>query len=140
MSNPTKEGIVAIQKCPRFSACNAPVCPLLPIPLVTSHQRGDSVCPYLLEAVKPGGEARLRCVLPERLVGAVVDALPAVIALSGDIARAIKRASAQGSRIEGAQRARAARALARDKGDGADSAMVGTSHSVRSEKEIVSGS
>ncbi len=93
--------------CPRFGSCSAPVCPLFPHSLAGPHVRGDKVCPHLLEAVKSGGGVRLSCYLPEDLTRAVVASLPLAITLGGDIARALRRASGSGSRIEAAAKARA---------------------------------
>lgn len=111
MSAPAKfarEDIERAQRCPRFDSCSAPVCPLMG--MSGRHVRGDAVCPLLMEAVKVGGEARLKCYLPDDLARAVVEAIPVAIALHGDIARALQRASAQGSKLDGAAHAREAKA------------------------------
>jgi hypothetical protein len=92
------------QRCPRFERCSAAVCPLLPSS--GGHGRGERICPYLREAVKPGGEARLRCSLPEEVARTIVEAIPRVIALHGAIARALRRASVQGSKLDAAAKAR----------------------------------
>lgn len=96
-----------MERCPRFDGCSAPVCPLMG--LTGTHLRGDEVCFYLREASKPGGEARLRCYLPEDLKETIVEATSTAIALHGDIARALRRASTQGSKLDGAAHARQAK-------------------------------
>jgi hypothetical protein len=98
-----------VEDCPRFDFCNAPVCPLVPSSLAGPHLRGEEVCPYLREAAKAGGEARLACYLPINLQQAVLAALPQAMALGGDISRALARASKSGSQLDAAARARAAR-------------------------------
>jgi hypothetical protein len=62
------------------------------------------------EAVKAGGEARLKWYLPEPLAKEVVEAIPAAKALHGDIARQLRRASMQGSKLDGAAHARQVKA------------------------------
>jgi len=94
-------------RCPRFDSCSAPVCPLGN--LSVGHGRGEPICPFLKEAVKPGGTAVLHRYLPEDLARAIQEAAPKVIALYGDIARRLRRASTQGSRMEQIERARHAR-------------------------------
>lgn len=81
------------QRCPRFEKCSVPICPLMPS--AGRHLHGERICPYLREAVKPGGEARLRCYLPEDVARSISLAVPRVIALHGAIARALRRASGQ---------------------------------------------
>jgi hypothetical protein len=84
------------------------VCPLIGIG--GTHLRGEQVCFFLKEAVKAGGEARLKWYLPEHLAQEVVEAIPAAKALHGDIARQLKRASVQGSKLDGAAHARQVKA------------------------------
>lgn len=107
MSAPTNrlvEQLKRAEQCPRFESCSAPVCPLMG--MTGRHLRGDPVCAYLKEAVKDGGEARLKWYLPEHLVEGVVEAVPVAIALHGDIAKRLLRASEQTSKLDGAARAR----------------------------------
>lgn len=46
-----------MRQCSRWNDCNAPLCPLHG---GSSHIRGEPVCFYLREAVKPGGPDLLR--------------------------------------------------------------------------------
>jgi hypothetical protein len=110
VSAPTKfprEELRRAERCPRFDGCSAPVCPLMG--MGGTHLRGEPVCFFLREAVKVGGEARLRLRLPEDLATAVVEAGSVAIALQGDIGRALRRASKQGSKRDGAAHARQAK-------------------------------
>jgi hypothetical protein len=83
--------------CPRFSDCNAPLCPIIPSP---RHLRGESICSYMLEAVKPNGPERLAKELSAGLVEQILTFIPKASKRSGDIARRLRRAAIQGSKIE----------------------------------------
>lgn len=97
--------------CPRFSACNAPVCPLWPESLEGPHRRGDDVCRYLMEAVKSSGAEVLRGSLSTPLAEAVLAAVPVAMSLGGDLSRRLRRAEKHGSQIDSIARARASRAV-----------------------------
>ena len=45
-------GTQAMEECPRFDGCNAPICPLDPDVLDRVHVKGDPVCHYLRLYVK----------------------------------------------------------------------------------------
>ena len=45
-------GTQAMEECPRFDGCNAPICPLDPYVLDTVHVKGNPVCNYLRLYVK----------------------------------------------------------------------------------------
>jgi hypothetical protein len=96
-----------MEACPRFNRCSAPICPLYGGGI---HLTGEDVCFFAREAVKEGGEHRLRLYLSEHMVEGIVEALPRMRSLSGDITRRLTRASKQGSKLAGACGARKARA------------------------------
>ena len=54
MKNPT----VPMRACPKFDGCSAPICPLDPDWSRRIHRKGEPLCFYLLESVKPGARAR----------------------------------------------------------------------------------
>ena len=108
--------MASLYDCPRFSHCNAPVCPLWPESLRGPHRREEAICPFLMEAVKPNGEAVLRGLLPDHLVWGVLEATPTALSLGGDLSRRLRRAKKQGSQAEAAARARQARARRRPRG------------------------
>lgn len=68
MTNPT----VTPAACPKWKTCSAPVCPLDPNYSRCSTLNGDSVCPWLREAVKAGGAGNI----PADIAPAVLRALP----------------------------------------------------------------
>jgi len=102
--------------CPRFERCNASFCP----GLGGHHIRGELVCYYLLEAVKPGGEARIRGVVGVELAEAIFASGRRLIVEPAPIRQQLQRASVTPSRMEqcrakapaliAARRARLARA------------------------------
>jgi hypothetical protein len=48
------------QHCDKFPHCSANICPLDPEWEYRTYKKGEPVCYYMLEAVKPGAESRLR--------------------------------------------------------------------------------
>ena len=95
---------VAMDQCPRFDRCIAPICPLDPNWSRSTHLQGEHVCMYLLEAVKTGGEARVRSVLPTQVAEQVPRSTPGIRGAYVHIRRALERASASGSRLEAGAR------------------------------------
>ena len=95
---------VAMDECPRFDRCIAPICPLDPNWPRSAHLQGEHVCMYLLEAVKTGGEARVRSVLPTQVAEQVLRSTPGIRGAYVHIRRALERASASGSRLEAGAR------------------------------------
>lgn len=95
-------------ECPRWETCPANVCPLDADWRKRSHLKGEPVCLWLREVVKPGGEAILRASIGGDATAQVVAALPAIEAAHGTLRRALKRASQQGSRVAGAHKLRGA--------------------------------
>ncbi len=85
--------------CPRFNRCGANVCPLDDDWSLRTHLKGECVCFYLTEAVKPGGAARLRGITPRELAEKVLAALPRIIARYGPIRRALARSAKTGPRL-----------------------------------------
>ena len=85
--------------CPRFDACNAPVCPLDTGWRSRTYCRGEALCSLVLEAAKPDGAAVVRAVLSDD------DASAAVIAAAHELPtrdsylrRQVERAARQRSR------------------------------------------
>jgi len=101
-----------LYSCPRFDRCSAPVCPLASPDMTGTHLRGEEVCVYLREAVKPGGPERLRSSLSEHIAEGVLRAVPAAMSLAGDLGRRLRRASRQGSKVQATAIARRSRWVA----------------------------
>lgn len=92
---------LAIAKtCPKWKRCSAPFCPILG----GKHLPGERVCHYLKESVKPGGHARVAKYLPGPAAEAVIREGVRLMPLVGPLSKAVRRASAQGSRIEATER------------------------------------
>lgn len=90
MNNPT----VSPQSCPKWKTCSAPVCPLDPNYSRCKTLNGESVCPWLREAVKADGAGNI----PADIAPAVMRALPILqetggAALKGKLKRAAQCAS-----------------------------------------------
>lgn len=79
MSNPT----ITPQSCPKWKTCSAPVCPLDPKHSACNTLRGEAVCPWLREAMRPDGAARI----PAAIAPAIQRALPALLADGGAVLR-----------------------------------------------------
>ena len=86
-------------RCPRFDSCNAPICPLDPDWRRAQHLKGEPVCLWLREAVKPGGIARIATAAAGDIADTVAEALPAIMASSSDIRHKLSAASLSGSKL-----------------------------------------
>lgn len=86
--------------CPKFSGCNAPICPLD----AGWHERRilsmEPVCFYLLEHAKEGSEARFKQRGLGQLYEVIHRVLPGQLSKWGRVARAYARAKKSGSRLE----------------------------------------
>ncbi len=96
------------EQCPRFNGCSANICPLDQDWRKRSHIQNERVCGLLTENVKPGGEARLKGVLPAELVEQVVGQRGSIAARWGAIKRRLNDAATTGSRLENVEHLRAA--------------------------------
>jgi hypothetical protein len=109
-----------LKRCPRFDGCGAPVCPLYG---AVAHLRGEPICSFMLEAVKPAGEERVRSILPPDLAESIIEFISGAMASSPEIARRLKRAAQQGSKLEsGRQLKRSATAMREESIDACTSA------------------
>ena len=86
-------GTQAMEECPRFDDCGAPICPLDPDVLDRVHAKGEAVCHYLrlyvknaLWGLKPGS-------LPANLPIRVAEVYPQLIARYGPLKDALLRAA-----------------------------------------------
>ncbi len=85
--------------CQKYDKCSAPICPLDPDMLTRTHLKGERVCFYLTEYVKPVGKAKLRGSLPRKFFEAIVNACPKIIARYRPIRNRLKEAKKRGSRL-----------------------------------------
>ncbi len=102
-------GIAMAMRCPKFERCSAAYCPAMGPRLGGKHYKGESVCSYLLESVKPDGQTRLRGYLPAELADPVIRDGLRFLNSTGPLQKPLKRASKQGSRMESVKRASASR-------------------------------
>lgn len=86
-------------RCPRFDACNAPVCPLDPQWRLAQHLPGESVCLYLRETVKLGGKERIGAAISEQRSSVICAVTPEIVARHCDIRHKLKAASRSGSKL-----------------------------------------
>ena len=91
--------------CPKWQKCSAPICPLDHNIESRVHIKGDRVCFYLCEYVKPGGIAALTGRVAtehlEAVVRAYCDIVPRCAPLKFALARASKTASRLGKQPGG---------------------------------------
>lgn len=85
--------------CPKFDSCSAPICPLDRDYQSRLYLDGEPVCFYMMEYVKPSGEANLR-----GAIGGIDTQLIAEATLSpkcsyGPIKKRLERASRTPSRL-----------------------------------------
>lgn len=85
--------------CPKFDACNAPICPMDEQHLQSCHRDKERTCFYLLEFAKPAALPILGASLPGDMMEAIAQAAPAIASRYGGIRRAMERASHNPPRI-----------------------------------------
>ncbi len=86
-------------RCPYFASCSANICPLDSDWPARAHLKGESVCVWLRESVKTGGEALLRGRIGEELTKEVLCHRPEMESTHAPIKWALKRAAKTPSRI-----------------------------------------
>lgn len=108
-TNPAPEGGIctqnapawkAISACPRWQRCSANICPLDPEWEQRTHGAGDTICFYLLEAVKTGSEQRFQANATGEMRQRVLGPLPALMSRWAAIRSAVDRAKTTGSRMD----------------------------------------
>lgn len=91
------EGMESMKRCPKFSACSAPICPLDPHWSHRDMKNGESACTWILEMAKGGLQSTY---VPESIrqdIAAVVPDLVPSLGLA-PLRVAIKAAQKTGSR------------------------------------------
>jgi hypothetical protein len=83
------------ERCPRFSGCNAAICPLAADWRRAVHRPGERVCYYALASCKGGAADRFA---GDPTYAAVLAELPAVRARHPAVAKAVDRAARSGFR------------------------------------------
>lgn len=90
----------APSKCPKFSTCNAPICPLDRDWYLRINRNKDSVCYYLIESVKDDAEARFDRAQLGNMFKLIVMTRVAICKHFKRIARKLHMASKTSSRME----------------------------------------
>lgn len=88
-----------MERCPRFQACSAPLCPLDPIRHTRFYLRGEPVCAYLRELVKSGGTARVNAAVTADLSELIAAAAAELTAPGSPIYWPLLTAARQQSRM-----------------------------------------
>jgi hypothetical protein len=90
----------ALLSCPKFSRCNAPICPLDNEWHLRNMLNHEPVCFYLLEHAKEGSKTRFK----ERGLGELYEVIGRVLPDQSSkwrrIARSYEKAKTSGSRLE----------------------------------------
>lgn len=86
--------------CPKYSHCNANLCPLDPDISERSYLQGEPVCFYMLESAKKGAENRFKSVHSgDKLLQAIRDTLPALLIRCAPLRKPLDRAKRTGPRL-----------------------------------------
>jgi len=87
--------------CLRFDRCSAPICPLDPDWKLRVYRKGEPICFYLLEFVKPDAKAQFQGSIGVRVYEAIQTSIDAMSHRYAPLCRALERAKRTGSRIAG---------------------------------------
>jgi len=85
--------------CARFSRCSAPICPLDPGWRLRVYCKGEPVCFYLLEFVKPNAKAQFQGSIEVPIYEAIQTSIDAMSHRYAPLRRALERAKRTGSRL-----------------------------------------
>ncbi len=85
--------------CPRFDRCSAPICPVDPDWKLRVYRKGEPICFYLLEYVKPDAEAQFQGSIGVQIYAAIKKHLDAISHRYAPLSRALERAKRTGSRM-----------------------------------------
>ena len=88
-----------MQGCPKWDSCNASLCPLDLDISKRVYLRGESICFYMHEYVKPNSYKRFKVSHRGEIYKAISDVIKAVLSNHGYIKRRLKRASKTPSRM-----------------------------------------
>lgn len=94
-----KNADTPMRTCPKFDGCSAPICPLDPDWSRRVHRKGEPVCFYLLESVKPGARARFERSMVIALYHAMEQTIDALCTRHAPIRKALARAKRTGARM-----------------------------------------
>ena len=85
--------------CPKWDSCNAPLCPLDPDILKRLYLRGEAICFYMHEYVKPNSYEQFKLSHSGEIYEAISDVIKEALSTHGYIKRRLERASKTPSRM-----------------------------------------
>ena len=85
--------------CPKFSHCSAPICPIDRAWATRSYLKGEPICFYLLEYVKPGAQGRFQGSIAREIYEVIRLLHPEIVARYAPMRRALARARKTPSRL-----------------------------------------
>jgi hypothetical protein len=88
--------------CPHFERCCAAYCPAAG----GTHLKGEPVCLWLRESVKPGGRAKITAALRGNLAEVILSSASRLLSARGPLADELRRASKLGSKVDCMRRIR----------------------------------
>ena len=88
-----------LRDCPRFDRCSANICPVDPEWPMRSYIKGEAVCFFVLEAVKPGAQARFLGSTAEELYRVACKITPKLLSRYAPMRRPLARARKTPSRL-----------------------------------------
>jgi hypothetical protein len=88
--------------CPRFNRCSAPICPLDPDWRLRVYRKGEPICLYLLEYVKPDAQAQFQGSIGVPIYKAIERSIEDMSHRYAPLCRALDRAKWTGSRMRAA--------------------------------------
>jgi len=86
--------------CPRANRCSAPICPLDPDWKLRVYRKGEPICFYLLEFVKPDAKTQFQGSIGVGIYKAIERVIDAMSHRYAPLCRALERAKRTGSRLE----------------------------------------
>ena len=86
--------------CPKFDHCSAPICPLAPDWPRRVHRKGEPICFYLLEYVKPDAKAQFQGSIEVQIYEEIQRSIEAISNRYAPLRTALERAKRNGSRIK----------------------------------------
>ena len=90
------------QECPKWTRCSSPICPLDPLASERKMLPGESVCPYISEAVKDKSYVTFEASGLSWLHHAIAQSLPELERRHGSLRYRLKRAKSTGSKMAAA--------------------------------------
>lgn len=85
--------------CPRWGSCNAPLCPLDPGISQRKYLRGEAICFYMHEYVKPDSSNRFKTCHRVEIYKSISNVIEEVLSTYGYIKKRLERASSTPSRM-----------------------------------------